>query len=279
MDSAESVCHNLYVTKETQMLRRAVQVTSKDHVLKVVYMTRFHFMAGLPKSGARSLAALLAQNPRFCVSSDSPAEQVFGVLRSGTPLSDLNNDTRKALLRAALDAVYHARPIESVVVDNNVNWLSHVTLLANLFPLSRFVVMVRDPVRIAAEIARENGGAQTPSALMSDHGVIGAPMRMLQTALTSPASKRMLLIDYDRLLSDPEHVLDAMYAFVGETSFVHDFRALPAPSPEPRMAQGALARRVAALGGLVSRRAQKNPLPIWRRNSSSGATMLLPEAG
>jgi sulfotransferase len=265
-------------------MRRAVQVTSKDHVLKVVSMTRFHFVAGLPNAGARCLAAILAQNPRFCVSSDSPAECVFSALSGGTDskdmaLSDIDAETRRALLRASLDAVHHARPMESVVFDNNVKWLAHVTLLAEMFPLSRFVIMVRDPARIAAEMARETGGAQSPSSLMSEQGIIGAPVRLVQEALNSPSAKRLLLVDYDRLRNDPERVLAAMYAFVGEAPYAHDFRALPSAEPEPQVTSGWLTRRVAALGEATSHRMQKTPLPIWRRSTASGATMLLSETG
>ncbi|TDT76880.1 sulfotransferase [Litoreibacter halocynthiae] len=261
-----------------------MQVTSKDHVLKVVTMTRFHFVAGLPTAGARCLLALLTQNPRFSVAGDSPAERVFSVLSAGRenqdhPLSGISSDTRSALLRASLDAVHHARPIASVVFDNNIRWLSHVTALAELFPLSRFVIMVRDPARIAAEMAQEAGAVTSPQALMSEHGVIGAPIQLVHDALSSPASKRLLLIDYDRLLSDPERVLDLLYAFVGEPHFAHDFRMLAARETLPQTITGHLARRVSTPNDATSRRAPKTDLPIWRRSSGSEATMLLSETG
>lgn len=261
-----------------------MQVTSKDHVLKIATMTRFHFVAGLPKAGARRLAALLAQNPKFSVSSDSHAEQVFGVLNEGAqsrdqPLSSMDAATRAALLRAAMDAVHHARPMDAIVFDNNPKWLAHIELLGELFPLSRFVIMVRDPARIAAEIAGETGGAQTPSSLMSERGKIGEPVLLLQKLLSGPAADRLLLLDYDRLLSDPEHVFDAMYGFLGEQLYTHDFRGLPMAEPTPLAASGLVTRRFVTPGKLTLHRAQKPPLPIWRRSQSSAATMLLPEAG
>ncbi|WP_175500642.1 sulfotransferase family protein [Litoreibacter janthinus] len=247
-------------------------------------LTRFHFVAGLPKSGARYFASLLAQNSRFCVSSDSPAHSVFCHLteawaQQDGPLSFVDASTRTALLRASMDAVHHGRAMDSVVFDNNPEWLPHMASLAELFPLSRFILLVRDPARIAAEMAQETGGAQTPAALMSDHGVIGKPVGCIQAALTSKAAERLLLIDYDRLLSDPERVMNAMYSFLGDVVFTHDFRALPPAAPRAQRMPMGLARRVAAIGDGTRRRIQKNDLPIWRRSSGSAATMLLPEAG
>ncbi len=169
--------------------------------------------------------------------------------------------------------------MNSVVIDNNPQWLAHVELLGRVFPLSRFVIMVRDPARIAAEIADETGGAQTPSSLMSKHGKIGEPVNLLQNLLSGPAADRLLLLDYDRLLSDPEHVFNAVYGFFEEPRYAHDFRALPPVEVVSRVAPGVFARRFAAPGTQVFHRKQKPPLPIWRRSQSSAATMLLPETG
>jgi sulfotransferase len=281
MDSTESVCHNSAITDDTRMMRRMVQVTSKDHVLKVVSMTRFHFVAGLPKAGARRLSALLAQNPRFCVSSDSPAEKVFRSLsdRGNEQGFDLDKETRVALLRASIDAIHHARPMQSVVFDNNPDWLSKVDSLSEIFPLSRFVVMVRDPARIAAELADEAGSAQTPSSLMAKTGKIGAPIDLLQNVLKGPSANRLLLVDYDRLLSDPIQVFDAMYGFLGEAVFEHDFRSLPSPEQGQSLPSSVLTRRFATPEVSGSGKKQNPPLPIWRRSQSSAATMLLPETG
>lgn len=259
-----------------------VQLKSNDQVLKVVSMTRYHFVAGLPTAGARHFAGLLAQNPRFSVSSDSAAEQVFGLLDAGReapdlPLSGLDGDTRAALLRGALDAVHHARPLDAVVIDNNPKWLGHMRRLSTLFPLSRFVVMVRDPARIAAEIAEETGDARSPASLMSKDGLIGAPMGQVQDLLGSAAADRLLLLDYERLLSDPERVLGAVYSFLGERVFAHNFRDLPARTVAPSVKP--LARRFSMPSLSGAHHTQTAPQPVWRRSQSSAALMLLSEAG
>lgn len=257
-----------------------MQVTSKDPTLKVVSMTRFHFVAGLPKSGARQFTKLLGQNPKFCVSSDSPAERLVDALSngadtSGLPFSDIDARTHAALLRSTLDAAHHARGIDSVVVDNNPKWLSHITTLGVIFPLSRFVILVREPERIAAEIAEDAGEAQSPTSLMSLTGEIGRPILQLQSALEGPAAARMLLIDYDRMLQDAEQVFQATYSFLREPMFKHDFRTLAGTAKAAVMPAAKQARRFWLPGGQAAARSQIPAQPIWRRNQSSAATMLL----
>lgn len=261
-----------------------MQLSSKDQILKVMALTRFHFVAGMPKSGARCLANLLAQNSRFEVVNDSPAEQVFDLLQDETApsagrLSELGCDTKTALLRSALDAVHHARPLDATVVDNNPAWLPHIPALAEIMPLSRFVVMVRDPAKIAAEMAGENGDAKAPSSLMAQDGAIGAPLRHIQAALNSPEAERLLLIDYDRLLADPERVLAVMYGFLREAVFTHDLRMLPKIETHPLVASGRFERRVVAFKKSLTRRPAQANLPIWRRSPGTSATMLLSETG
>lgn len=261
-----------------------VDLTSKDHVLKVVSMTRFHFVAGLPTAGARRFCALLAQNPKLTVSSDSPAEQVFTTLIDAAkdrdmPLAVSGDKTQAALLRGVLDNTHHARPMNAVVVDNNPNWLLHMDQLAALFPLSRFVVLVRDPAKIAAEMAEESGGAQTPNALMSKHGAIGAPVELVRRALASTAADRLCLVDYDRMLSDPVRVFDAIYGFLGEQGFDHDFRGMPPSEIDPHATTIGRVRRVAGPNQAGSNTDAVSNVPVWRRSKSSAATMILPEAG
>ena len=261
-----------------------MQLASTDHILKVVSMTRFHFVAGLPKAGARRLCAVLAQNPKFTVSSDSPAEQVFTLLNAASensrlPLHGAGETTQAALLRGALDAVHHDRPMNAVVFDNNPDWLAHIEQLAGLFPLSRFLILVRDPARIAADMAEESGGAQRPSALMAKQGPIGAPIELLRGVLKSEAAKRICVVDYDRLLSDPNHVFDAIYGFLGETGFDHDFRGLPEVTAEPLAEAMRPMRKVVGPNQSGAHRDTSSNVPVWRRSQNSAATMILPEAG
>ncbi|WP_158269945.1 sulfotransferase family protein [Litoreibacter ponti] len=259
-----------------------MQVTSKEQTLKVLAMTRFHFITGLPRSGAGMMTRLLAQNPRILATSDGPAAALFAQTRGQIDRREgahahLEPGMGTALLRATLDAVHHARPMEAVVFDHSANWLGQIAPLAETFPLSRFIVMVRDPAAIAAEMAGEAGRALSPDVLLAPNGTLGAPLAQIHDALQSEAAERVLLVDRDRLLRDPVRVLTALYGFIREPVFPHDMAVLPAPDS----ADVPVSRRRAfpPLGFGRGRGRAETQAQVWRRLSASGATMLLPEAG
>ena len=120
----------------------------------LVSVPRFHFICGLPRSGERILVALLNQNPRFVAVSSSPAQTVFADLvnryADGGENDKLLDDSQKiALWRSAIGAVHSGRRMNSVLFDHNPDWLPYIDLLVRLYPLSRFLVCVRNPAAIA----------------------------------------------------------------------------------------------------------------------------------
>ena len=117
-----------------------MELLSGEKVLKVMGVTRFHFIAGMPLAGADRLSMILAQNPRFVARTDTPAERIFSDMleRFDTAASGMHGLDPEC--RAALAAILHwmrcttSDPLESVVFDNNPAWLSRVGQLSNLFP-------------------------------------------------------------------------------------------------------------------------------------------------
>ena len=276
MDTGESVWHTRENAPRPEK-RPKVQVSSKQQTLKVMALTRYHFIAGMPHSGARTLTRLLSQNPRFSATQDGPAAQIFAHLRSqdAGQLRGLEAGTKLALLRGAFDAAHHARPLDSVVLDGNDAWLDHFEATANVLPLARFIIMVRDPAAIAADMAQDSGALRAPKALLASDGPIGRPLAQIEAALAGPEAERLLLIDYDRFLSDPDRVLTALYGVLREPIFAHDLRDLPQPSTAMPALQ-APRRRVLSMTGRASPRPA---LPLWQRSSGTAATLLLREAG
>lgn len=260
-----------------------MQVSSKDHIFKVMALTRFHFVMGMPHAGARHLTSLLAQNPRFAAINDGPAAGVFSQMQDliGSPRSavgELDRPTQVAMLRGAIDAVHHARPMDAVVLDQSPEWLGQLAQLSDVLPLSRFIVMVRDPAAIAAVMARETGIAKSPRALLAADGVIGKPLGQIEAAMNAPVAERMLLIDYDRLLDDPVRVLNTLYSVLREPLFSHDCSHLPKHDrAAPQLP--ALRRRVLSMSLRSSRATPQSPKPLWQRSSGTAATLLLREAG
>lgn len=261
-----------------------MELLSGENILKVMSVTRFHFIAGMPTAGADQLAMILAQNPTFIARTDSPAEDIFTDMLErfetpGSGMQGLDPECRSALLRASLDAVHNKRPLESVVFDNNAHWMARLDQMAALFPLSRFIFMVRDPATIAADLANDSGNARPPAELLAEDGAIGGPLQHVHSALNGAHAERVLLIDHARLTSEPQHVLNVLYRFLREPEFSHDLRSLD-------MAQDALPKPLRGQKRVVSvteptrkRRDLDAHIPVWRRTPRTEATMLLAKTG
>lgn len=246
-------------------------------------LARIHFIAGLPRSGVSVLTALLNQNPLFVAQSNSPALSVFENLvktyTDGTEKTDLLDDGQKiALWRSGIDAVYHDRPFDSVVFDANRNWLPYLDILVRLYPLSRFIICLRNPAAIvnSIELTRPQSGdeetlAKSVNALMADDGEVGAEIGTLRNAMTSQYAERMLVLDYDRLTDDPLEAMEVIYDFLREPEFRHDFENLTmekgGSEPVRRSMHPTIlpTRMVLQLSGRA----------FWRNLRRTSATMLL----
>jgi len=246
-------------------------------------LARFNFIGGLPLSGVSVLTALLNQNPRFVARTSSPAQQVFANMvqtyGDGTEKGQILDDAQKtALWRGGINAIYHDRPFDSVVFDANRNWLHHMDILAGLFPLSRFVICVRNPAAIvnslmlkAPAAQDEESQAQAVNTLVAPDGAIGAQIGLLRAALTSAHAERVFVLDYDRLVDDPEDVMDVLYDFLREPEFVHDFDDLgddglvSGPVQRPGHPSILPTRMVLQLSGRA----------FWRNLKRTRATMML----
>lgn len=252
-------------------------------------LARYHFLAGLPRSGVSVLASLLNQNPRFHVGKGGPAQQLLENARNrmfpGGPEADLLDDAQKiALLRGIMAAVYHDRRPDSVVFDAHPLWLEQMDLLVSLYPLCRFIVCVRNPAWIVNSMMSGNPDLEQsgPAQIrfikdqISAGGDVGQAMNRLRRALSSRHSERMLLIDYDRLTEDPELTMEVIYDFLREPEFRHDFSDISGfdeniSGPVIRSARPTVlsARSVLQLSGRA----------FWRNLRNTSATMLLGRGG
>ncbi len=266
---------------------------------------KYNFIVGLPRSGSTMLAALLNQNPTFYASGTSAAQIIFQLLYTQfSGLSELaallDDDQRREVLHAVVDAVHHKRGERHVVFDTNRRWLLRTEQLVALYPLCRFIVTVRDPAKVVSSLEKSRRAltfrqsklfdadstlAQRVSRLMSDDGIVGGALNLVQDALSGPLSERMLVVDYDRLLDKPAETMALIYKFLREPAFEHDFQnfsfELPRldaflNTPGLHAIQGPLRPATKemllppAMASKLSERA------VWKEALGSDATMLLP---
>ncbi|MDA5558525.1 sulfotransferase [Shimia sp. MMG029] len=212
---------------------------------------RFHFIAGLPRSGSTLLAALLHQNPNFHAPGTSPAssflEAVHTQINTTSEASALlDGDQRQALLKGVLSSVHCAAPDSGMVFDSSRRWLSKVDLLVALFPLCQFILCVRDPVEVLQSLERlyqqdpvqhsklfkaGTTAQERVDRLLAPEGLVGRPLALVRDALLGRHSSRMIVLDHAVLQAAPHYALTRLYDLLRAQPFDHDFDNLDADQP------------------------------------------------
>jgi sulfotransferase len=207
-------------------------------------MTAIHFISGLPRSGSTLLAALLRQNPRFEAGMSGPPAGLFGALldqmSARNEYSVFIDDAKRArILRGLFDNYYAGYPAE-VVFDTNRGWCAWMPAIARLFPDAKVIACVRDLSWVIDSIERlvqrnvfspssifnySSGGTVYTRAngVAAQDGMVGGPYDALKQACYGAQKERLLLVQYETLTTDPAKTMHAIYAFIGEPAFEHDF--------------------------------------------------------
>jgi len=207
---------------------------------------KFHFISGLPRSGSTLLAAILNQNPRFRSGMTSPLADIMGVvmaeMSSKNDFSfDVSDEQRVAMLRGLVENFYAAQADAGVVFDTSRLWCSRMQLLETLFPEAKVVACVRQlswvldsmerlvrrhPVGVS-KVFRFDTNTTVYSrveALTDPRGMVGFAYQATKEAFYGQhAQDHLLLLTYETLVRDPATAMRAVYRFLDEPWFEHDF--------------------------------------------------------
>jgi sulfotransferase len=207
---------------------------------------KFHFISGLPRSGTTLLAAILNQNPRFRAGMTSPLADIMGVViaeaSSKNDFSfDVSDDQRIALLRGLVENFYSVQAGADVVFDTSRLWCSRMQLLNALFPEVKVIACVRQlawvldsmerlvrkqPVSVS-KVFRFDTNTTVYSrveALTDPRGMVGFAYQATKEAFYGQdAQNHLLMLTYESLVRDPAAAMRAVYEFLGEPWFEHDF--------------------------------------------------------
>jgi sulfotransferase len=205
-----------------------------------------HFISGLPRSGSTLLAGLLRQNPRFHAAMSGPVlPMVQALLNTFTAANEtavfLDEERRRAILRAAVDAYYAPQAERAVVFDTNRGWCARLPLIRALWPEAKVICCVRDVAWIMDSFERSRlfGSPEERAtvysrteALAHRDRVVGFAWSALKEAYYGEHSEALLLVEYDILSSKPEACLRLIYRWLGEPWFDHDFDNVEYDEPE-----------------------------------------------
>jgi sulfotransferase len=203
----------------------------------------YHFITGLPRSGSTLLSSILKQNPRFHASITDPlATMVKGVIETSQDGPGMKSEVPVQRRRNIVEGLFNGfyKEVDKPVIFNtNRAWTLLTPQMKDLYPKSKMLVCVRDInwVLDSFEVAHRKNPLSTNTvtgglsgtvysrveALMDEKGIVGFPYIGIKQAITSNEKSALMLIEYDKLCKNPEQMLRAIYGFIGEAYFEHDF--------------------------------------------------------
>lgn len=213
---------------------------------------RYHFIAGLPRSGSTLLSSILNQNPRFSASiTDALISYVRSIIVNTDAGSGIRSlvpvEKQRRMMHSLFDSYYYDG--NEVCFNTNRAWAAHTNLCADLYPQSRIILCIREIPWIldSFEKLHQNtpydlkaiyGNQDLPTvyhrtnSLIDLHaggsGLVGTSILNTKQALFSREQPMICVIEYNALCSHPEAVMRSLYEFLDEPYFDHDFENVSA---------------------------------------------------
>ncbi len=205
-------------------------------------MTQYYFISGLPRSGSTLLSAILRQNPKFHTGiSDTLVSHFRSQIEvsNEVPSNEFDEQRLKHILTSTVDSFYY-NVKKPIIFNTNRLWTNLLPELKALYPYTKVICCVRDINRIIDSFERMHQknpftissvygksvdlNVYTRShSLMVEGGVVKLPYDSLKSAFTGPHSDMLMLVEYDILTKNPEGTMKAIYNFIGQPYYNHDF--------------------------------------------------------
>lgn len=225
-----------------------------------------HFVDGLPLAGSSLLCNVLAQNPRFAVTGTSGILEILVQTRNHwDELAEFRtmpwteSEVIKLNVMRGIIAGRFQGEKRPVWFDKSRGWLAHAELAqAILNRLPRILVPVRDMRDVLAsfeKVWRASSGTfgladekanymqfQTLEGRLAVWSGAGSPLGLaynrIKDALQRGWQQSMLFVPYERLTAEPQAMMDAIYTFLDEEPFHHDFKNVVQVTTEDDVAYG-----------------------------------------
>ncbi|MER3546560.1 MAG: sulfotransferase family protein [Rhodanobacteraceae bacterium] len=237
------------------MAQQVTQAAAKPPVAQAIKVPRIHFISGFPRAGTTLLGAILRQNPRFHAGMTSPVgDMVSALIAEMSGKNDfsvfIEEPQRMAVLRSVFWSYYSIYPNLEVAFDTGRIWCSKMPMLASLFPNAKVIACVREMPWVLDSVERmvrkhplsaskifhfnPNGTVYSRTESLIDvAGMVGFSYQATKDAYYGEyAPGRLMLLTYESLTSNPQRAIDAIYQFIGEPPFKHDFDNIQYDEPE-----------------------------------------------
>ena len=227
-------------------------------------MKTIHFLCGMPFSGNTLLASILQQNPRFEAAMPGGILDAIYILTKAWPqipeFQTSPNEPGKANVMRNMLQGYYVNSSRPVAFDRSRSWIAHLEtaefLISKSAPGSaggkaKVLVPVRDLREILAsfELLWRQNAASHQSVIEQKHYIemqsaigrcavwlrpeysVGLPYARIEDATRRGMADRLHFVHYEQLTTEPEKTLNAIYNFLGEEPFKHDFTNIQQVGP------------------------------------------------
>ena len=211
------------------------------------------YQSSLPRAGSTLLQNLIGQNPKFHVTPTSGMIDMMLGTRIGyngnheSKAGDLNQwkEGFYAYCREGFKGYVAALTNKPYILDKNRAWLSYYSLLNEILPNPKILVMVRDLRAVFASMEKKfranpdmDGGEInniTLQGITTQQRVeqwsmghpIGYAVNKLNQSFLDKSSNNFFFIRYEDLCTNPEPVLKDTYKFLEIDYYQHNFSNIP----------------------------------------------------
>lgn len=222
-------------------------------------MKRYHFISGLPRSGSTLLTSILNQNPKFNSNISNPlARFVRAVVTesfAGPGYALQCPEEKRIQLIRGLVENYYAHLPQEVFFNTNRGWTSLLPMLDITHPDAKVICCVRDINWVldsfetlfrknAFTMSKMYGEQESETvytrcnALMSPGHTVRFAYDSLKEAITGPNKSKIMLVEYNQLAKNPKETMQAIYNFIGEEWYDHNFNNVESSYDEYDMEAG-----------------------------------------
>jgi sulfotransferase len=207
-------------------------------------MSQYYFISGLPRSGTTLLSTILNQNPKFQASISGPlARFTRSIIDQSSAMSGYRHqcpaEKREKIIKGMFDN-YYDDPEKEVFFDTNRGWGLLLPMLKQLYPSTKMIMCVRDVNWVLdsfEQLYRKNPldkNLMIPDEystnvysrcdyLMNESSTVGFAYLALKQAITSNEKNMIMLVEYEQLCKNPEGMMKAIYNFIDQPYFEHNF--------------------------------------------------------
>jgi sulfotransferase len=207
---------------------------------------KYHFIAGLPRSGSTLLSAILKQNPRFHADISDPllefSRSIIQTVHANVGMeASVPVEKRRDMCLGLFERFYKDKP--EVCFNTNRGWAANTAMARDLFPNSKMIICVRDipwildsfevlntknPYTVKALFQHQDlltvyHRVNSLMGLEGAGGYVAGPIACTKQALFSNDKDMLCVVHYNALAQQPKLVMQQIYEFLGEPWFEHDF--------------------------------------------------------